>query len=98
MKSRLTGRGGRPRRPSRDSLFSRRGPALLRSLGWGQLDRIRAVSVAERLGVDLLQLDLPRQHLLLPLLMRRDVGVELRQHLAREQLQALADVLVRVVA
>src|SRR5438874_12204145 len=64
----------------------------------GQLHRIRAVAVAERLGVDLLQLDLAREHFLLPFLMRRDVGVKFGHDVAREQFEALADVLVGVLA
>src|ERR1700726_3444516 len=62
-----------------------------RRLRGGQLHRIGAVAVAERLGVDLLQLDLAAEHPGLPFLVRRDVGVELGQYLAGEQFQALAD-------
>ena len=62
------------------------------------LDGFGAVALAERGAVDLLELELAREHVLLPLLVGRDVGVELRHHLAREELEARADVLVRVAA
>ena len=72
--------------------------ALLRRLGAGDLHRIGAVAVAVGRGVDLFELDFAVQHLLFPGLLRRLVGVEFGHHLAGEQLEALADVLVGVLA
>ena len=60
--------------------------------------RLGAVAVLEGRRLDLLELDLARHHLGLPGLVRRVVAVEFRHHLAAEQLERLADVLVRVLA
>src|ERR1700751_1509324 len=80
---------------------------LIAGRGWGMgqllsgrsdLHRIGAVALAERSGIDLFELDLARQHLALPGLLGGLVGVEFWHHLAGEQFEALADVLVRVLA
>src|SRR3954447_12811799 len=56
-----------------------------------------AVAVGERLGVDFLELDLAAHDALLPGRLRRII-LEFRHHLAAEQLQRFADVLVAVLA
>src|SRR5687768_16185312 len=89
--------GKAPSRPSR-ILRVLCVPNSLRRAGWSQLHRIEAVAILERLCVDLFEFDLARQHLLLPFLLLGDTDVEFRHDFAREQFEALADVLVRVLA
>src|SRR5260370_40978096 len=74
------------------------GEGLLRSLRGAELHRIGAVAVAERRGVDLLELDLAGQYLDFPRVLLGHSGVELGHYLSGEQLEALADVLVCVFA
>src|SRR5262245_46728417 len=66
------------------------------AIGSSNSDSLRAVAGCELFGVDLFQLDLAREHFSLPGLVLGDVGVELRHDLARKQLQAGTDVVVRV--
>src|SRR5260370_22533810 len=78
-------------------LFRPTALALLSRLR-GDLHRIGAVAVAEGGGVDLFELDFAAQHLGLPSLLLGHARVEFGHHLAGEEFEALADVLVRVLA
>src|SRR6202011_521629 len=64
----------------------------------GDLHRIGAVAVAEWRGVDLLKLDFAVEHLGFPGFLLGDASVEFGHHFAGEQFEALAYVLVRVLA
>src|SRR4051812_45131724 len=88
--SRLSGKRKLPNFMPRSAPARAPCPSSFRRPRRGQLHRVRAVAVAERLGVDFLQLDLAAQHLLLPFLMAGDVGVELRHDFAGEQFEAFA--------
>src|ERR1700746_849415 len=97
--SRATFRGWRRRPGTATRLIAGKGWGMGQLLGGGtNLHGIGAVALAERSGIDLFELDLARQHLALPGLLRGLVGVEFWHHLAGEQFEALADVLVGVLA
>src|SRR5262245_27995864 len=69
------------------------------SLGIAQLSGHGfAKAVLEGCSLDLLELDLAAHHLGLPGFVRSVMALELRHHLFGEQLERLADVLVRVLA
>src|SRR5690349_17567697 len=76
--------------------WGRRRPPLLRR----RRDPLHgaAVAVGEGRGVDLLELDLAVEDALLPLEKLRMRVLELRHHLASEELEGFADVLVPVLA
>src|SRR5215469_13147626 len=63
-----------------------------------ELHRIGTIAVAERRRLDFLERDLAGDHLCLPGFLLANAVVELRHHLAGKELEAFANVLVRVLA
>src|SRR6516162_8757394 len=63
-----------------------------------ELYRVGTIAVAERRCIDLLELDLAGQHLRLPGVLLGDPIVEFRHDLACKELEAFANMLVRVFA
>src|SRR3954470_430779 len=83
--------------PNKLSRPQRRKTLPRRRLRRRNVDRELAIAVGERLRVDLLELDLAAHDALLPGRLR-GIVLEFRHHLAAEQLQRFADVLVAVLA
>ena len=69
-----------------------------RPLQLDELYGVRAETLPVRRGINIFQLDLPAQHLLFPCLVFGLVRLELWHHLLGKELEAFADVFVRVLA